>query len=148
MPEAGGGFPPPSRRGPAGRPPAARPNRAGARLTRQNKGVFFVTEVGYIENSGTNEANEADGGNQAAPGAERSHKMAKNRAERLARKAARKRKREFARVNRLILRSLNSGVPISISVHGDPTHPNHPCALLNPPYKTKPPIQVAPEEVA
>lgn len=74
--------------------------------------------------------------------------MAKNKAARLARKAARKRKREFARVNRLILRSLNSGVPISISVHGDPNHPNHPCALLNPPYKTKPPSRAKSKEVA
>lgn len=143
MPGTGGGFSPPSRRGPAGRPPAARPNRAGARLTRQNKGVFFVTEVGYIENSGTN---EADGGNQAAPGAERSHKMAKNRAERLARKAARKRKREFARANKLFLRSLNSGVPISILMPDTPVHPNPPCALLNPPYKTKPPSRAKSKE--
>lgn len=74
--------------------------------------------------------------------------MATDKAKRQARKTARKRKREFARVNRLILRSLNSGVPVSILVHNGLTNPNHPCALLNPPRKTKPPIQVASEEVA
>lgn len=73
--------------------------------------------------------------------------MATNKAKRQARKAARKRKREFARARKMFFRALNAGVPISIRMPDTPIPPNPPCALLNPPYKTKPPSRSTSEEV-